>query len=106
MDKTGVRPHVFGNIRQEGDNVVLRFLFDLQDAINGEGRLFLDVAQGLGGDQTLFSHGLTGRDLYLEPFGITVFCFPDAAHFRTCVAAYHLQILVAAECLLLKRAER
>ena len=82
----------FGEVGQEGDDVVLDLGLDGVDARHVEDRGFALVADGLGGifrDQAEFGHGVGRMRFDLEPdaeFGLRR---PDGGHFRPGIARDH-----------------
>ena len=89
VDIFRVLADILGDVREEGDDVVIRDLLDLLDARQVELRLGADVRRSLLRDLPEFRHGLAGRDLDFEHGLKLMLQRPDIAHFRIRIAFYH-----------------
>ncbi len=87
MDVAGSRSDLLGDTCQERDDVVIGFLFDLADAVDGEAGFAFDGAQVFLRDLARFA----GQDLDLEPDVELVLQRPDPAHHFAAVTMYHDQ---------------
>ena len=96
MDEAGVRADMFGEIGQEGDDVVLGLALDLIDPVDIELALLPDGFGGGARDHAQFGLGVAGMGLDLEPDAELVFRFPDTGHFRAAIARNHRSSLNAA----------
>ena len=92
MDEAGVRADEFGQMRQEGDDVVLGDALDLVDALDIElcrAALFPDGLCGFLGDDAEFGQRVAGMRLDLEPDAEAGFRRPDGHHFGARIARDH-----------------
>ena len=82
---------VLGHARGEGDDVVVRDLLDLVDALNREVGVVADPLRLLLRDAGLAELGLSLARQHLDflPDGELVLKLPDGAHGRTRVAVDH-----------------
>jgi hypothetical protein len=86
-----VRPHDLGQMREEGDHVVLRHRLDLVDAGDVEGRV-LRAPDGLGvrlRDRAERGHRVAGMGLDLEPDAELRLGRPDGDHLGAGIAGDH-----------------
>ncbi len=93
MDEAGIRPDELGQMRQEGDDVVLGLALDLVDALDvecGRAALFPDRPGRLLRDDAEFGQRVAGMRLDLEPDAEAGFRRPDGDHFRPRIARDHL----------------
>ncbi len=82
----------FGEMGQEGDDVVLGLALDLVDALDVEGGIFglgPDRPGGFLGDGAEFGQRVGGVRLDLEPDLETGLRLPDGGHFRAGIAGDH-----------------
>ena len=82
----------FGEVGEEGDDVVLDLAFDLVDPRDVELRVLALGPDGFGGvfrDHAEFGLGIRGMRLDLEPDLETGQRLPDGGHFRACIAGDH-----------------
>src|ERR1700733_1653235 len=89
MYETRLRPDDFGEMGEEGDDVVLDLALDLVDTRGIEFRrttLFPDCFRRLLRDHAEFGHGAGGMGLDLEPDAKPCLRRPDRRHLRTGVA--------------------
>ena len=96
VDEAGVRTDIFGQVGQEGDDVVLGLALDLIDPVDVELALLPDGLGGGARDHSQFGLGIAGMGLDLEPDAELVFRFPDTGHFRAAIARNHRSSLNAA----------
>ncbi len=89
MDKAGLRPHLFLQRGQEGDDVMTRGFLNAQDAFHVNVRLVADRVHGLDRNAAQFGPGLAHGHFHREPGPVTVFQGPDPTHFRPGVAFDH-----------------
>ena len=89
MQVPGLAAHVLGNVGCEGDDVVLDFLFDGEDALDFEAAFAPDSARGGLRDQAGIRFRFRRRHFDIEPLLELVVIRPNAAHFGTCVARDH-----------------
>jgi hypothetical protein len=92
VHETGIRADDFGEMGQEGDDIVLGLSLDLVDPVDvesGRSAPFPDCPGGLLGDHAEFRERIAGMGLDLEPDAELGFGRPDSDHFRTGVAGYH-----------------
>ena len=83
MHEAGLGPDVLGQVREEGDDVVLDLALDLVDAGGvelGLGALVPDRLGGALGDQAELGHGGGGMRLDLEPDAKARLGRPDLRH--------------------------
>src|SRR3984885_4769236 len=91
MHETRLRPDDFGEVSEEGDNVVLDLALDLVDARGIEFRRFAffpDCLRRLFRDHAEFGHGVGGIGLDLEPDAKARLRRPDGCHFFAGIAGY------------------
>ena len=99
MHPTAWRLHALGNVSidvlshvgKEGDDVVVRHLLDLVDALNREICMFADPGGFFLRDaaSTQFGLGLARQHLDFLPDLELVLHLPDGTHFRASVTANH-----------------
>ena len=89
VDVFGILAHVLGHVRQKRDNVVVRHLFNLMDAIKIKACLLADIHRRFLWDLSQLRHRLTGRNLYLENFLKLMLQRPQLAHFRIRITLDH-----------------
>ena len=89
VDVLRVLADILGDVREEGDDVMVRDLLDLLDARQVELRLGTDVRGGFLRDLPKLRHGLAGRDLDFEHGLKLMLQRPDIAHLRIRIAFYH-----------------
>ena len=92
MDEARIRPDEFGEMGQEGDDVMLGDALDFVDAVHVEGDvagLGPDVFRALLGDHADFGEGVAGVGLDLEPDLEPRLRLPDGDHFGTGIARDH-----------------
>jgi hypothetical protein len=92
MDEARIGSDELGQMRQEGDDVVLRLALDLVDAVdveNSRAAFFPDGAGGLLRDHTKFGERIAGMRLDLEPDAETGLGRPDSDHFRPRITRDH-----------------
>src|SRR5665811_1390843 len=89
MDVLACFSHVFGHVREEGDDVVLGGLFDLLHSSDVELSPRLDLSEGPGGDLAQLGPGFAHRDLDLEPGGHAGLGGPQGRHLGGGVAFDH-----------------
>ncbi len=92
MQVAAVFAHVFGDVGEEGDDVMLGLGLDLLDAGHLEAGLLPDMGHGGLGNQAVEGHGLQGGQLHLEPGVKFIFFRPDAGHLGSAVAWNHGKI--------------
>ena len=80
---------MFGDVGQEGDDVVLGLALDLVDAVDLERALLPDRRGGLLGDHAEFGQRVGRVRLDLEPDAETRLGFPDFGHFGPGIAGDH-----------------
>ena len=93
MDEARVRPDEFGEVGQEGDDVMLGDALDLVDAIDIEFRraaLLPDCLRSFLRDHADLGQCVAGMRLDLEPDAEAGFRRPDGDHVRARVAWDHL----------------
>ena len=74
-------PDVLPDGGEEGDDVMVDLVLDLENAVHAESGLFLDYFQVLGGDEALVRLDLAGGDLDVEPDPELVLKVPYAGDF-------------------------
>ena len=84
------RTDVLGDSGREGDDVVLRGLFDLLDAGDVERAALADIARRVGGHDAGSRHRVGGGRLDEQPGLVAMLIAPDAAHLRVGVACDHV----------------
>jgi hypothetical protein len=89
VDESRVGPERLLEVRQERDDVVTGRRFDLVDPRGGYGRLGLDAAEGIRGDQAAASIDLADRQLHPEPGAILRVLGPDARHLGPAISLDH-----------------
>ena len=91
LHEAGVLAHKFGQMGQEGDDVVLHLAFDLVDAIDVELHVpgFPDRLGGVGGHHAQLGQLVGGVGLDLEPDAVFGLGRPDVGHFRPGIARDH-----------------
>ena len=89
MHEAGLGADMFGDIGQEGDDVVFDLALDLVDACDLERAALPDRAGGLLGHQPLGDHGVGGVGFNFEPDPEPGLGFPDVDHLRPGIAGYH-----------------
>jgi hypothetical protein len=92
MDEARILADELGEMGEEGDDVVLRHLFDLVDARDVEfrfGSLLPDRAGGFCRDHAKLGHRLAGISLDLEPDAKARLRRPDGDHVGTGIAGDH-----------------
>ena len=92
MQEPRLRPDQFGDVGQEGDDVMLHLAFDLVDPVDVEDRtpaLFPDGPGGFLGDHAEFGHLVGSMGLDLEHDGEARLGLPDAGEFGAGVARDH-----------------
>ena len=95
--------HQFGEVGQEGDDVVLDLRLDGVDARDVENRrlaFFADDARRLLRDDAEPGHGLGGVRLDLEPDPVALLRRPDRGHFGAGIAGNHEPVLSPDACAL------
>ena len=95
--KRAVRADEFGQMGQEGDDVVLGDGFDLVDARDvelGRAALFPDRLGRLLRDDAELGQRVAGIGLDLEPDAELGFRRPDGDHFRAGIAGDHVELSV------------
>ena len=80
---------VFGDVGEEGDDVVLGLGLDLFDAGHVKAGLGPDMVHGCFGDEIKESHGFQGREFDFEPGVKFIFFGPDTGHLGPAVAWNH-----------------
>jgi len=90
MQEARFRADMFGDIGQEGDDVVLRLLLDLVDPVGVERAALPDRLGRFLGYGAQFGHRIAGMGLDLEPDPVTVPRFPDVGHLGPAIARDHL----------------
>jgi hypothetical protein len=91
-----LRSDQLGEMREEGDDVVLDLAFDRVDAGDVERRRVALGPDRLGcivGDHAERSHGIGGVGLDLEPDAVARLRLPDRHHLRPAVARDHVLTL-------------
>jgi hypothetical protein len=92
MHEPRIGPDNFGEMGEEGDDVVLDLALDLVDARGIEGRRLPFLPDGLGRrfrDHAEFGHGAGGMRLDLEPDAKPRLRRPDRRHFGSRIPRYH-----------------
>src|SRR5574344_629156 len=89
MDVFGILTDIFGHIRQESDDIVIRYLLDFMHALQIELCLLADVDSRFLRNLSQLSHGLAGRDLDLEHDFEFMLQRPEMPHFRVRIAFDH-----------------
>ena len=92
MDEARVRADELGEMRQEGDDVVLGHALDLVDALDvecGGAAFFPDRLGRFLRDHAEFGQRVAGMRLDLEPDAEAGFRRPDGDHFRPRIAGDH-----------------
>src|SRR5258708_39026152 len=92
MDIARLRADDLGQMREEGDDVVLDLAFDRVDARDVEGRVlsfFPDFPCRLFRNEPEFGHGVGGVSLDLEPDAEARLGRPDRGHPRPGIARDH-----------------
>ncbi len=89
MDVARVRPDLFGDRGQEGDDVVLDDLLDGVDPVDRESGLGLDRPQGGTGNLSQPGPGFADGQLDVQPLAVPVLFGPDGAHGGAGVAFDH-----------------
>ncbi len=95
MDEAGFRADDFGQVREEGDDIMLHLALDLVDAIDIEGRgaaLLPDLGGGFFRDHAELGQRIGGMGLDLEPDAEFGFRRPDGGHLGACVTGDHVLI--------------
>ena len=80
---------VLGHGGGEGDDVVLRDLFDFFDPLDVEPAAFPDVARRVRRDDAGARHRVRRSRFHLQPGFVLPLVAPDATHFGACVASDH-----------------
>ena len=99
MHETGIGADKLCEVRQESDDIMLGFAFDLVNAVDVEGRAaaFLpDVACRALGDNAKSRQSVTGLRLDFEPEAEFCFWRPDGDHVGSRIARYHWQVSLGA----------
>ena len=100
MDEARIRADDLGQMRQEGDDVVLGLALDLVDARDVEGggvALFPDRLRRLLRDDAELGQRVAGMRLDLEPDAEPGFGRPDGDHFGPRIAGDHRSVLTYRE---------
>src|SRR3546814_8058836 len=77
-----LRPHVLGEVGEEGDDVVPGLALDLVDALDLEGAALPHRLGRLLGDDAELGLRVAGMRLDLEPAAEPVLRLPDGGHLR------------------------
>jgi hypothetical protein len=93
MHETGLVPDMFGEVGEEGDDVVVGFALDLVDAVDLPFAALPHRRRGLFRDHAQFGLGVAGMGLDLEPDAELVLRLPDFHHFRAAVTGDHEGLL-------------
>ena len=99
MDEARVRADEFGQMGQEGDDVMLGDALDLVDAVDVEGDvpgLLPDVLRAFLRDHADLGEGVAGVGLDLEPDLEPRLRLPDGDHFGAGIAGDHRRLSVLA----------
>ena len=94
-------PTMLGEVREEGDDVVLGLALDLVDARDvelGVAALVPDLLGGVLRDDAQLGHGVGGVRLDLEPDAEARLGLPDRRHLGAAVAGDHRMGLAGGEC--------
>src|SRR6185369_6009538 len=74
---------------REGDDVVLRGLFDFVDARDVEAAALPDITSGVHRHETGGGHGFRRRGFHQQPRFVASLVAPDSPHFRVGIARDH-----------------
>src|SRR5438045_5869940 len=88
-------PYRFCDIFKEGDDVVIRSLFDLRDLRNREPRAIPNFRRVFFRNLAKLSHRLAGEHFSLEPNLEFAFVRPDLAHFWPGITIDHFRKIKA-----------
>ena len=89
MQIAGLAADLLGDVGGEGDDVVLDFFLDLEDARDVESALAPEGARGGLRNQPRFGFRFRRGDFDLEPLLELIFVRPDAAHFGARITRDH-----------------
>ncbi len=89
VDETRFGADMFGEVGEEGDDIVLGFALDLVDAGDLELAAFPNCLGGIGGDDAERDQRVHGVRLDLEPDLEAGFGFPDGNHLGAGIAGDH-----------------
>ena len=89
MHEARFRPHMFGEVGEEGEHVVLRHDLDFVDTLDLEPPARPHRAGGVGGNCTQPGLGVAGMGFDFEPDFKLGPRLPDADHFGAAVAGNH-----------------
>ena len=89
MHETGLGPHVFGEVGQEGNDVVLCFALNFLDSVDVKCTRFAHCLGRFAGDYAKFCLGIAGMTFNIEPYFVFVFGRPDGGHLGTGIAWDH-----------------
>ena len=90
-----LRPDMFGEVGQEGDDIVAGLLFDLVDAHRIENQFRGEIGAGanhfrhFGGDEAKLGHLFGGENFDLEPDAEAIFGLPQGGHFGATITKKH-----------------
>ena len=90
--RAGSGPTCSASIRQEGDDIMLYFPFDLVDPVDFESGLLADGRRGAFRNDAEVFHGFRGKGLDFEPDAKAGFRGPDVSHFGTGITGDHARI--------------